>query len=176
MESSVRSIFRVLIKVPVIIVIAYLIFNLFAFTTSYFKLLGFSYVVMQTAMENNYIPSTEKGVLLSYTNSIESSVLSNVKVGCDTNAKNREPQVDITSTTESENNKVQYGTEIVVTVSGDYNWIFPLVNTSKHDASDTPHADGLQYHETAKDNNSAFKTHMSIQYIVPGLKYYPDLD
>ena len=53
MAENVKFIFKTLIKVPIIIFVTYFIVNLFAFTVSYFRLLGVSYVVLQTAIENN---------------------------------------------------------------------------------------------------------------------------
>ena len=55
MSDSVKFIFMTLIKVPCIIFAAFFIFNIFAFFFIYFKVLGFSYVVMQEVVENNYI-------------------------------------------------------------------------------------------------------------------------
>lgn len=170
MQDNVKFIFKTLIKVPVIILITYFIFNIFAFTFTYFRLLGLSYVVMQTAVENNFIPPEEKNTLVDYLNSLETAMVSDLKIGCDTNQGNDSEEYglceDITDPQYSgENRKVQYGTPITVTVSANYNFIFPLVNTAQPDG---PHADGLVYNEN-KDNN------IKITYVVPGLKYYPDL-
>ena len=54
MTDGVKFIFKTLIKVPVYIVAAFGIFNIFAFCFIYFRLLGVSYVVQQTAIENTY--------------------------------------------------------------------------------------------------------------------------
>lgn len=59
MEDGVRFIFKTLIKIPIIILVTYAIMNVFFFCYIYFKTLGLSYVVMQTAVENNYIPPQE---------------------------------------------------------------------------------------------------------------------
>lgn len=66
MSDSVKFIFKTLTKVPIVIMCAYAVFNIFAFFFIYFRMLGVSYVVMQTAVENNYIPTTEGGTLLDY--------------------------------------------------------------------------------------------------------------
>lgn len=66
MSDSVKFIFKTLIKVPVIIMISYAIFNIFAFFFIYFRMLGISYVVMQTAVENNYLPDTELNTMIDY--------------------------------------------------------------------------------------------------------------
>ena len=51
MSDEVKFIFKTLLKVPVIIVVSFLILNIFAFFFIYFKVLGLSYVVMQTAVK-----------------------------------------------------------------------------------------------------------------------------
>ena len=171
MNDSVKFIFKTLIKVPVIILVSYFVFNLFAFTFTYFRLLGFSYVAMQTVVENNFIPPDEQTTLTNYLNSLETGVVSNLAVGCDTNvsndASNGGPYIDITNP-DNDNIRVQYGTPITVTVSAKYTWVFPLANTMAENPSDSAHADGLTYHENS-DNN------IVISYTVPGLKYYPDM-
>lgn len=174
MTDGVKFIFKTLIKVPVIILVAYLIFNIFAFAFTYFRLLGFSYVAMQTAVENNFIPPEEQETLTSYLDSLETYMVSNLALGCDTNttndAVNGGPYIDITQP-DNDNIKVQYGTPMTITVSAKYTWIFPLVNTSKYDddnPKDGPNAMGLTYNENS-DNN------IVISYTIPGLKYYPDM-
>lgn len=108
MEDSVRRIFSTLIKVPIIILVSYLIFNIFAFTLSYFKLLGISYVVMQTAVENNYIPDAEMETLTKYVQSLSTSVLENAEI------------IAINNT------RKQYGDEITVGVAARYKFIMPI--------------------------------------------------
>ena len=70
MEDGVKYIFKVLLKVPIIIVVCYLVMNIFFFFFIYFKCLGISYVVMQTAVENNYLPQRELKALCQYVDSI----------------------------------------------------------------------------------------------------------
>lgn len=66
MSDEVKFIFKTLLKVPVIIMVSFVILNIFAFFFIYFKVLGLSYVVMQTAVENNYLPKTELTTLCNY--------------------------------------------------------------------------------------------------------------
>ena len=84
MNESVKFIFKTLLKVPVFILVAYAIFNLFAFSFSYFKIMGFSYVAMQTAVENNYFPQTEYNTLTTYLNGLETAMLENATLTIDT--------------------------------------------------------------------------------------------
>lgn len=73
MSDEVKFIFKTLLKVPVIIVVSFIILNIFAFFFIYFKVLGLSYVVMQTAVENNYLPPTEVSTLNNYVKQWEST-------------------------------------------------------------------------------------------------------
>lgn len=66
MTDGVKFIFKTLLKVPVIIFVSFFVFNILVFFLIYFKMLGFSYIVMQTAVENNYLPNSELESLLAY--------------------------------------------------------------------------------------------------------------
>ena len=66
MADSVKFIFKTLIKVPIIIFVAFFILNILSFFLIYFKMLGLSYVVMQTAVENNFIPTQERNTICQY--------------------------------------------------------------------------------------------------------------
>ena len=82
MSDGVKFIFKTLLKVPIIILVTYAIFNAFAFSLSYFKILGFSYVAMQTAVENNYLPTQELNTLTTYLTDLETEMLTiNDKAG-----------------------------------------------------------------------------------------------
>jgi len=66
MSESVAFIFKTLIKVPIIIFTAFFIMNCFAFAFIYFKVLGFSYVLMQEAVENNYVAPRQADQIRTY--------------------------------------------------------------------------------------------------------------
>lgn len=177
MNDSVKFIFKTLLRVPIIILVTYFIFNIFAFSFTYFRLLGLSYVVMQTAVENNFIPTEEADTLLNYIDSLETRLLTDLDIGCATGEEDIGDQhlsIRSGSPTSGLNKKVQYGTPITVRVYGNYTWIFPLVNTGTDEEVEVGGAEidrgnvmGLTYNET--DHN------ILIEYKVPGLKYYPDL-
>jgi hypothetical protein len=169
MEEEVKFIFKTLIKVPIIILITYLVFNLFAFAFTYFRLLGFSYVAMQTVVENNYIPATEATTLTNYLNSMETDILTNLKLGCDTNPSDATFCDDITDpATRGQNERVQYGKPITVTVSARYKWVWPLIQPKGVDG------EGDATLLSANTDEESMKHNIVIQYTVPGLKYYPD--
>lgn len=170
MSDSVKFIFKTLLKIPVIILVVYAVFNVFAFSFSYFRLLGVSYVVMQTAVENNYIPEQEKDTLEAYLDGIETYMLENCTLVCDTGG--------------GTNTKVQYGTPVTVTVSGHYRFIWPLMPIEQRtgvaveglngqntgtELDEQELEDARQAYENNPNNN------IVISYTIPGLKYYPDL-
>lgn len=70
MSDGVKFIFKTLFKVPVFIFASFFVFNILVFFLTYFKMLGFSYVVMQTAVENNYLPTEELNRLADYAYSL----------------------------------------------------------------------------------------------------------
>lgn len=171
MQDGVKFIFKTLIKVPIIILVVYAIFNLFAFSFSYFRLLGFSYVAMQTTVENNYIPESEYNTLNNYLQSLDTAVLDTPRLECNSG---------------SGNHKVQYGTPVTVTVSAHYRFIWPLMPAEQTtsgvaaDGFDNSGASGnwltdsqLDAARDAYESNP--QNNIVISYTVPGLKYYPDL-
>lgn len=197
MSDSVKFIFKTLIKVPIIIAVAYGIFNIFAFCFIYFKMLGLSYVVMQTAVENNYLPEQELNTLQDYIEQIDNDIYmvenAGIVVGVDGDtiySTNMEPAVldgipyDIDA-----RRKRQYGRTVTVGITCDYVFIWPLdyrtnasgqVERSEGFYGNTGTVDTGFSDEAINDaisNNTAIETNnnMSIVYTVPGLKYYPDL-
>ena len=184
MTEEVKGIFKVLIKIPIIIMVSYFIFNIFTFTYSYFKLLGLSYVVVQTGIENNFIPEQEANTLVSYAESMESKLLPEVVIGCDVTAGSGATSFhrDISAADASGYNyKVQYGTPITVSVSAKYTFILPFINTESREVNgDTVDKayDGLEYNEVDSSESSTTGSdyNIVISYTIPGLKYYPDED
>ena len=68
MADDVKFVFKTLIKVPLTVIIAYMVMNIILFANFYFKYLGYSYIVMQTVYENNYLPTAEQNTLLATAN------------------------------------------------------------------------------------------------------------
>lgn len=202
MEDGVKFIFRTLIKVPCIIMASFFVFNIFAFAFTYFKLLGFSYVVMQTAVENNYIPDAERATLTNYLNRLaDTAVIDDaglILVGNSANESNVNAR-----------KKRQYGSSVTVGVYAHYKPIWPLSprdqlqNTNEtfigldNGSSFSGYADGTTLEQRrenvsnyglqdiqATGNQDAMDAgpaangtvnYIVIKYTVPGLKYYPDL-
>jgi hypothetical protein len=130
MADSVKFIFMTLIKVPVYIMVAFFIFNLFAFTFIYFKMLGISYVVQQTAIENNYIPTAERDTICDYMadNLANISMVENVGLCYKENGYMDVITRKDGATTPSDGafRKRQYGAKITCGVTCNYVWIWPL--------------------------------------------------
>ena len=117
-----------LLKVPVYIMVAFFIFNLFAFTFIYFKMLGISYVVQQTAIENNYIPAAEKKTICDYMkdNLANISMVENVGLCYGDNSYLDVTKADSINPKTGAFQKKQYGSKITCGVTCNYIWIWPL--------------------------------------------------
>lgn len=184
MADSVKFIFLTLIKVPIIIFIAYGILNLFAFCFIYFKMLGVSYVVMQTAVENNYLPASELNTLYTYVDSFNNiSMVENATIivggtGLDTsnpnyavmsNSGDTAATIPDNGTNSSDaRSKKQYGRTVTVGVTCDYKFIWPLMPNKVQGMGSTTPPQTNTGRVTANND-------ITIVYTVPGLRYYPDL-
>lgn len=169
MSDGVKMIFKTLIKVPCIILVYYIIFNIFSFSLTYFKLLGISNVIMQVAVENNYIPDNELETLNGYLDSITNTGV-----------------VSDASIIVSDNDKKQYGSPVTVGVSAHYKFILPLMpNQQLSDENGKFIGEGNgSFSGFADDSTLAARRssteanagdNIVITYTVPGLQYYPDL-
>lgn len=200
MSDEVKNIFKILIKVPLIILVAYLVLNAFAFAFVYFKLLGASYAVMQVAIENNYLPDREYQTLEKYVedfdNNTEFLSEAHVITSSDSDATHAEPG--------NNTSRKQYGATVVVGVSANYRMIWPLTYTQtiKEDSTVSENqrtnknieegsvpginsGRSLEFKDDTqleKDREKAATTTDSngnqmfrFVYTVPGLKYYPDM-
>lgn len=146
MEGGVKFIFKTLIKVPVYIYAAFLVFNIFAFCFIYFKMLGFSYLVQQTAVENNYLPAEQLKSFADYLSDFDTSIamVENCNIiisdkynaDADVNSTNTMALRRTTSASgvkyqvaggnHDATKKKQYGAEVTVGVSCNYVWVWPL--------------------------------------------------
>lgn len=166
MNDTVKMIFKTLILVPCIIFVAFLVFNIFAFGISYFKILSLSQVALQAAIENNYITNNDRTTLENYMNDyVETDILENVAFT---------PNTTFT--------KLQYGEEVTVGITANYRFILPLTpleettngfaTTQKGQFSNWLSESTLQ--QKREDNIS--NNNINIEYKVPGLHYYADLN
>lgn len=168
MSDNVKFIFKTLLKVPIIIFVMYFVFNLFVFALTYFRALGVSYVVMQTAVENNYIPEQEMNTLQNYANSLSTEMAPSWRV--------------VGSTV-----KQQYGKVTTCGVEYTYKVIWPLMPQDQY-ANEGGQVEGWGGTDTTggwasenelenrrKDGRHLLEFDIRITYDVPGLKYYADL-
>lgn len=190
MSESVKFIFKTLLRIPIIIMTVYLLFNIFAFSFTYFRVLGFSYVVMQTAVENNYLPTTEKNQLNNYLNNIvaQSDFVSNAYIVYNSTSRSdgvTEVDPNYNAAIASAETRRQYGEPVRVGVAFSYTFIWPLMPNEQ--VSDGKNAvNGLNGTDSSYVSDSELTARMNqkkknatnpivITYTVPGLKYYPDL-
>ena len=127
---------------------------------------------MQTAVENNYIPSEERESIERYMReNLETEILQNVSFTEDS---------DIT-----EDSRKQYGDTVTVGVTAHYKFLWPLQQKEQFEdnagvagwdgvgGASGKTADELEESREAYDQEN---NNIVIEYKVPGLKYYPDLE
>lgn len=172
MSDDVKFIFKTLIKVPVIIFELYLVFNIFCFMFIYFKTLGIQYVVMQTVVENNYIPQTEMAQLNNFLGDLK-----DITFVLPDDGHGNKTEIIVSDG----NTRTQYGNVKEVGVRVVYEFQWPLM---PHEQKDSGVAvDGLNGSGSSGDWNTSKQGHtrgvaipIKITYKVPGLQYYPDLN
>ena len=179
MEDALKFIFKTLIKIPFIIMITYFIANLLLFSLFYFKFTGISYSVMNTGMENNFIPDYEYKIIVKTINDIENSsvLIKDAKIVVD-----------------SGNTRQQYGKPISIGVEYKYRWLTPLMpwdlgqtpanyGSGSSVIDDSTASEGNFSSITAEEakrridvlSDRSLTSPIRIVYKVPGLQYYADL-
>lgn len=131
MENGVTWIFRKLIKVPVIILVSFGILNIFAFTVSYFRIVGASNTLQQAVMDNNYLTKADEETFKDYLASLETAYLQNIRLVIDTEVDNKKasPNYEAIEASGNTNTRKQYGNVIDVGVVAEYKFIMPLQHT-----------------------------------------------
>lgn len=201
MAENVKFIFKSLIKVPIFILVAFFIFNIFTFFFIYFKMLGISYVVMQTAVENNYLPQQELTTLNKYMKNLNKiSYVENAHVVVDNDTSGAtlyngsgsylDEKGNAKALASDGHNSVtrrQYGNYIVTGVYCKYRIIWPLQYVeTMHDTNagvagtnsnnnNTVETSNTTLANRRKDSKHAVMIPIKLVYTIPGLKYYPDL-
>lgn len=190
MSDDLKFIVKTLLRVPVIIFFSYLVFNVIFFFFIYFRMLGFSYIVMQTAVENNYLPTQELTTLqttLDGYNSIPMVETGTARVIVGMNGSNP-VHVGDAFVADDARQKRQYGHSVTIGVECDYKMIWPFIGRETHvndsavqglNTTDTFQGfrtDTLTRQQQLVENDGGTSlTNIRITYTVPGLKYYPDL-
>lgn len=168
MSDDVKFIFKTLIKVPVIIFECYLVFNVFCFMFIFFKTLGIQYVVMQTVVENNYVPDADMAQLEEYLGDLQDIQF---VVPQDNDGNKTELIVS------GDNLRTQYGNvkECGVRVCYQFQWPLRPDQQSNNGVA----VDGFNAGQAGDYTNSGplnIVIPIKITYKVPGLQYYPDLN
>lgn len=198
MSDGVKFIFKSLIKVPVIIFVAFFILNIFAFFFIYFRLLGLSYIVMQETVDKNYIASRQLYQFQSTLKQLDNIGMvqdgtAGIIIGVDSHGNEVFVNSDLGYYSSNDNGEIstssigaaqggpfgsavtkcQYGAIRHVGIRVNYEIIWPLdvSNITRHDNESQYSPDG-----TVEYKKSTFSIPITITYDVPGLKYYADED
>lgn len=196
-ESSVAGIFKILIKIPIVIVISYLIINVYAFSLSYFRILGASYSLQQIVMENNYLPEREANSFEKYLQSLETGFLTNITavVYTDTDisdasgytGRNTDGRIlDATSfgVVVGNNSRQQYGDTAYVGIVSNFSALWPfrydqlIEEGGVQGYSDATGIHNTRFRDEEDLRNNRLHTTAKIDIIHPviGLQYYSDLE
>lgn len=178
MTSGVKMIFSTLVKVTAYIIASFLVFNLVAFTISYFRVVGASYSLQQVVMDNNYLTEQDLQSFNTYLSKLDTAYLTNLHVVINTDPSGTQTDRDTFI-----NEREQYGNVVEVGIAADYNFIMPLMRNQM--TQDDGGVNGLNTGRNAvwlssaelkqkRENNRA---HANIDVINPvvGLQYYSDL-
>lgn len=181
-EYSVGFIFKTLVKVPIYIMVGFTMLNILAFTISYFRIVGASYTLQQTVMDNNFLTQSDLDSYESYLDTLETAYLKDIHLVINTDAGD----VDTTRTTFI-NDRQQYGNVVDIGVASTYSFIMPLdvrqmtvgeVGVQGMDGMRGTKSSQLLSKSELKAKRDANVTGGSIDVIntVVGLQYYSDLD
>lgn len=124
--------------------ISFGIFNIFAFTISYFRLVSASNTIQQAIMSNNYLTDADMETFSNYLGNLETTYLRDIKVVLNTNVDNPsnpvyEPDKELVlnnndSACIRENKRRQYGTLVDCGVVANYTFILPLQYAGSKDS------------------------------------------
>ena len=204
MERGVSFIFRTLIKVPIIIMVSFFIFNIFAFTVSYFKVIGAVNAIQQVAIDNNFLPPEDVKTFEDYlAQEVNTTYLKNAQIIINTdgidfdkqfiNADGQRVDVDMNDfdpRNTSVNERKQYGNTITVGVTAEYRFIWPLMHIETLEDGSVQgygpgagQANGVDETFTTADQQEAERKrradsvgNITVVNKVIGMQYYSDLD
>jgi len=183
----IKKIFFGLAKIPIMIMVVFLAFNVFAFVISYFRIMGVTHTLQQVVIDNNYLTDKDKETFETYLRKLETSYLTNIRIVINTSAN------DGTATDRYTfiNDRKQYGNVIEVGVAADYRFIMPLMPTQMsvdgkgvaglNGQFNNQAANGSQTYADNNEmerrrNNNVTGGSLDIIETVVGLQYYSDLE
>ena len=176
MDSLISTVAGIFLKTFVWIMVIFGFFNLLGFSLAYYKMVSLGYVVQQTAIENNYIPSNDKVSIENYMATLETPTLRDIRF-TDDSAIN-------------EGDRKQYGNIVKVGVEGDFYVSLPLMWNEQFEGnegvqslkdsvsnlkSDAEIERELTNRIVTNEGTGGIRIPIKMEYEVPGLKYYADL-
>lgn len=183
MSDGVKFIFKTLIKVPFIICVSFFIFNIFAFTVSYFRIVGASNTLQQAIMDNNYLVDSDRTTFENYTKLLKTNCLDNIQIIVDTDGNDYNPKHY-----QEHNDRKQYGHVITCGITARFKPIIPLIYTDTLEAGKvkgygTMESAGVSggtkssadLEDLRKDKNEKAEGNITVVTKVVGMQYYSDL-
>lgn len=182
MSDGVKFIFKTLIKVPFIICVSFFIFNIFAFTVSYFRIVGASNTLQQAIMDNNYLVPSDKDTFDTYVNNLSTSCLTDIQLIVDTDGNEYIP-----GNYQWKNEREQYGNVITCGITARFKPIIPLIYTetledgkvkgygSTETGASGGTKTGAELERLRKEKNEKAEGNITVVTKVVGMQYYSDL-
>lgn len=182
MNDGVKFIFKTLIKVPFIICVSFFIFNIFAFTVSYFRIVGASNTLQQAIMDNNYLVDSDYYTFEGYTKMLKTKCLDNIQIIVDTDGNDYDPKHY-----QEHNEREQYGNVITCGITARFKPIIPLIYTdtledgkvkgygSTETGASGGTKTGAELERLRKKKNEKAERNITVVTKVVGMQYYSDL-
>lgn len=182
MSDGVKFIFKTLIKVPFIICVSFFIFNIFAFTVSYFRIVGASNTLQQAIMDNNYLVDSDRTTFENYTKLLKTNCLDNIQIIVDTDGNDYDPKHY-----QEHNDRKQYGHVITCGITARFKPIIPLIYTETledgkvkgYGSTETGASGGTktdaQLQKDRENKNKDAEGNITVVTKVVGMQYYSDL-
>lgn len=182
MSDGVKFIFKTLIKVPFIICVSFFIFNIFAFTVSYFRIVGASNTLQQAIMDNNYLVKSDYDTFEGYTEMLKTKCLDNIQIIVDTDGN------DYPDNYHWKNEREQYGNVITCGITARFKPIIPLIYTETledgkvkgYESTETGASGGTktgaELERLRKEKNEKAEGNITVVTKVVGMQYYSDLE
>ena len=180
MSDGVKFIFKTLIKVPFIICVSFFIFNIFAFTVSYFRIVGASNTLQQAIMDNNYLVKADKDTFDTYIKNLSTPCLTDIQLIVDTDGN------DYPDNYHWKNEREQYGNVITCGITAKFKPIIPLIYTetleddkvrgygSTYTGASGGTKTDAQLQEAREKKNEKAEGNITVVTKVVGMQYYSD--
>lgn len=181
MSDGVKFIFKTLIKVPFIICVSFFIFNIFAFTVSYFRIVGASNTLQQAIMDNNYLVDSDRNTFNTYIENLRTNCLTDIQLIVDTDGNDYDPEHY-----QEHNDRKQYGHVITCGITARFKPIIPLIYTdtledgkvrgygSTYTGASGGTKSSAELERLRKEKNEKAEGNITVVTKVVGMQYYSD--